>query len=97
MRCFALIATTLLLSAVSGCRPAEEEGFALVHVNDLVAMQGSRDGPVTVLDANGTDFRAREGTIPGAVLLSNYSKYDVEHELPAQKDVHLVFYCADSH
>ena len=50
-----------------------------------------------LLDADGTDFRAREGVIPGAILLSSYGKYDVATELPAGKDTRLVFYCADSH
>src|SRR5439155_22286865 len=77
--------------------PPADEGFTSIHVSDLVAMRNSNDGAATVLDANGADFRTRQGTIPGAVLLSNYSKYDVERELPARKDARLVFYCADSH
>ena len=91
------LAAGLLLLAVAACGPPVEEGFTSIRVNDLVAMRNSNDGAVTVLDANGTDFRTKNGTIPGAVLLSSYSKYDVEHELPAQKEAHLVFYCADSH
>jgi hypothetical protein len=69
--------------------------FAIVHVDDVVTMRQS--GAVTVLDANKTDFREREGIVPGAVLLSSYAGYDVEKELPRAKDARLVFYCADSH
>lgn len=84
------------LAVVVGCGRGEE-GFKLIHVDDVVAMQSSTEGAVTLLDANRTEFRAREGVIPGAVLLSSYKTYDVEHELPSRKDARLVFYCADSH
>ena len=97
MRRFGLLAVGLLASTVAGCGPPADEGFTSIHTSDLVAMRNSNDGAVTVLDANGADFRTRQGTIPGAVLLSSYSKYDVERELPARKDARLVFYCADSH
>jgi len=49
---------------------------------------------VAVFDANREEFRAKNGIIPGAKLLSSSSGYDVEKELPAQKDAALVFYCA---
>jgi len=49
---------------------------------------------VAVFDANREEFRAKNGIIPGAKLLSSSSSYDVEKELPAQKDAALVFYCA---
>ena len=83
--------------AVLGCGMGMDDGFKLIHVSDLVALLGATDRVVTVLDANGTDFRAREGVIPGAVLLSSYKQYDVEKELPPGKDARLVFYCADPH
>lgn len=51
----------------------------------------------TIVDANHDRFRAREGVIPGAVLLSTYDEYDAAKDLPATKDTALVFYCADSH
>jgi rhodanese-related sulfurtransferase len=41
--------------------------------------------------------RAREGVIPGAVLLSSDNEYDVAKELPPRKDARLVFYCASIH
>ena len=49
---------------------------------------------VTVYDANREEFRSKNGVLPGAKLLTSSSKYDVEKELPAQKDSALVFYCA---
>ena len=76
---------------------APDDGFKLIHVNDLVALRAAPNAAVTVLDANAPDFRAREGVIPGAVLLSSDNKYDVAKELPPRKDARLVFYCANIH
>jgi len=92
-----LPAVVLLLSAVVGCGPGGDDGFRLIHIADLVAMLGTSERAVTVLDANGSDFRAKEGVIPGATLLSSHKAYDVDEELPSRKDAPLVFYCADSH
>ncbi len=50
----------------------------------------------TAVDANGQETRAKFGVIPGAVLLSSSSQYDVSKELPAKKDAQLVFYCANT-
>jgi hypothetical protein len=89
----------VLLAAVAGCGDhgtPEDEGFASVHVADVVAHLDGPNKPV-LLDANGTDFRAQQGVIPGAVLLSSHSKYDPATELPARKDTPLVFYCANTH
>jgi hypothetical protein len=73
------------------------EGFKVIRVDDLAGMLGSPGHATIVLDANKDDFRAREGIIPGAILLSSYQGYDVAKELPPDKGAPLVFYCADSH
>jgi len=96
MRAHQRLLLVFCLSTLAGCGTANE-GFKLIHVDDVVGMLGASDGSVTLLDANGTDFRNKEGVIPGAVLLSSYSKYDVDKELPSRKDAPLVFYCADTH
>jgi len=88
------LACSLLL--IIGCGESLE-GMTALHVADLVALRSANEAAPIVLDANGADFRTREGIIPGAVLLSSYAHYDVAKELPARKDAHLVFYCADSH
>jgi len=87
----------LLFVAGFGCGTETNEGFRLLHVNDVASLVDGPGKKVTLLDANGTDFREREGVIPGAVLLSSYKGYDVAKELPPEKDAPLVFYCADSH
>jgi rhodanese-related sulfurtransferase len=47
-----------------------------------------------VCDANGDGVRSSYGVIPGAVLLTSSSSYDVASELPQAKDNPLVFYCS---
>ena len=99
MRTLRVLPVVFLLAAAvggGGCGTSDA-GFKLIHVDHLVAMLGSNEGAVTLLDANGSDFRTKEGVIPAAVLLSSYKTYDVETELPSRKDARLVFYCADSH
>ena len=46
------------------------------------------------VDANGKSTRESQGVIPGAVLLTSSTGYDVK-ELPADKANSLVFYCAN--
>jgi rhodanese-related sulfurtransferase len=91
----AVFALAVLVSGTATA--ASDDSFKLIHVNDLVALRAAPNAAVTVLDANAPDFRAREGVIPGAVLLSSDNKYDVAKELPPRKDARLVFYCANIH
>ena len=58
-------------------------------------MQKDARAPVTVLDANDTEFREKNGVIPGARLLSSFDGYDMQKELPAATDAPLVFYCSN--
>jgi signal transduction histidine kinase len=74
---------------------SDKQDFKIVHVNDLVRMKASNQPKVVVLDANFSAVREQEGVIPGAVLLSSESAYDVSTELPRDKTAKLVFYCFD--
>ena len=67
-----------------------------VTVKELAGMIKSK-AKVTVVDANGSGTRKKHGIIPGAVLLTNYSSYNAEKELPADKKQKLVFYCANTY
>ena len=51
---------------------------------------------VAILDANNEDARKDAGVVPGAVLLTSYSKYALT-ELPKDKNTTLVFYCYNSY
>ncbi len=46
------------------------------------------------IDANTEDFRARNGVVPGAVLLTNYLDWEPPEVLGPDKKQRLVFYCS---
>jgi hypothetical protein len=100
------IRTVLIVSAVVGAiaglglvgrKRAHANGkFKEMHVNELATLVAAKDSKLAIYDANPPDFRAKEGIVPGAKLLSSFNKYDVATELPAAKDSKLVFYCANT-
>ena len=71
-----------------------QQKFQLIELPELEALQQSRP-PATVLDANDVEFREKNGVIPGAKLLSSFDHYDIQRELPADRNAPLVFYCSD--
>ena len=78
---------------------AKSGTIATVSVKDLALRIADKDlkkdaKAVHVVDVNGAETRAKMGIIPGAILLSSSSKYDVK-ELPTDKSTSLVFYCAN--
>jgi rhodanese-related sulfurtransferase len=81
-----------MLTAATGCAPDLSDLSALT-----VSQLGQKlaESPATVVcDANGEGIRESYGIIPGAVLVSSSSSYDVALELPSEKDKPLVFYCS---
>jgi rhodanese-related sulfurtransferase len=98
---FALSASLLGAAAVVAPAPARacegaHEQAALaprkVTVAEVSAWQEKKLAH-TPVDANGAATRSKQGVIPGAVLLSSASRYDLR-ELPPNKNEKLVFYCA---
>ena len=97
------------LEAQTGTAEAARQSQRLLtslHARDLLAAEPAlRRLQVPTLIVWGTDdlfFRPKwaywlRDTIPGATLLSSYSKYEAAEELPPGKDAPLVFYCADPH
>ena len=71
-----------------------DQGFQLIHVDQLASMLADSNNPPQIFDANDSDFRSKNGVIPGAKLLPGHD-YDVASILPSQKDAKLVFYCAN--
>jgi len=71
-----------------------EAAVKTVTVTQLAELQ--KDHKATVLDVNGQETRQQYGTIPGAILLTNFQSYDASKELPSAKDSKLVFYCANT-
>lgn len=87
-----LVFAMVVLTAAIGCAPDRSDLSALT-----VSQLGHKlsESPATVVcDANGEGIRESYGIIPGAVLLSSSSSYDVALELPSEKDNPLVFYCS---
>ncbi|MFL5320444.1 MAG: rhodanese-like domain-containing protein [Myxococcaceae bacterium] len=98
----AAMAVTFAVPAVAlACDGAQQTSMSTqpasvkeVSVAELVTLK--KDSKTVVYDANGADFRAKNGVIPDAKLLTNAVKYDAAKELPQSKDSKLVFYCANS-
>lgn len=89
-------ALTFLPACHAGAAGSGDEGFRLIHSDELAAMLKDTAHPVHLFDANGDAFRKRYGVIPGAAMLSHFKKYALS-ELPADKAAALVFYCANEH
>lgn len=75
-------------------KKSAQSNIKKVTVAEVVQLQ--KDNKAKVFDANGEKTRAKYGYVPGAVLLTSSSKYDVTKELPTAKDSSLVFYCANT-
>lgn len=88
-----LLSLLALLLVPAFAHAGDAQKFTLIHVDDLVKMQKDPRSRVVVLDANYDAFRAENGVIPGARLLSSFNHYDVAKELPADKTTPLGFYC----
>ena len=95
MNRLALLTLAALLVGGLACAAEPKEKFRLSEVPELESLQKDARAPVTVLDANDKEFREKNGVIPGAKLLSSFDKYDIQKELPANKDAPLVFYCSN--
>lgn len=72
----------------------KSDGIAELGVDELDRQLAA--GAAQAVDANGDLTRKRMGTIPGAVLLSDYEAFSLG-ELPADKAKPLVFYCANEY
>lgn len=70
--------------------------FKMIHVADLENMMQAEKGKVAVFDANTPKVRTQNGIIPGALLLTKASDYNVEKTLPADHAAPLVFYCVNT-
>lgn len=58
------------------------------------ADQALKSGAVAV-DANSDSTREKNGTVPGAVILTSSYKYDLS-QLPEDKNKDLIFYCSNT-
>jgi len=86
----AAVAAAAAAAAPSAASADPHAGFDKVSVDQVATLLETRKAQA--VDANGADTRKEMGTLPGAVLLTNYRSFDLS-ELPADKSQELVFYC----
>lgn len=84
----ALVLSVLVLAGCTKHHPAVKEA----SVAEVAAHVKANSA--TMCDANTVDYRAKNGIVPGAVLLTSYRAYPVS-ELPSDKGRPLVFYCSN--
>jgi rhodanese-related sulfurtransferase len=87
-----VVSAALVPAAALAC---DGEMKADATIKKVTVAELAKDTQSKVFDANSQDFRVKNGTIPGAVLLTSSSSYDLK-ELPANKETSLVFYCAST-
>ncbi len=93
-----LLAVTVGAGAALACKgyqQTESVAVPTIDGNTLAALL-AKAPKLALYDANGEATRAKYGVIPGAKLLSHYSRYDVARELPRDKGAKVVFYCGSS-
>ena len=95
-----LLAALVLMLTLGSCKnettskPAPDTHIVEVSIDETARALAA--GSCVAVDANGAPTRKRVGTIPGAVLLSDYEAFALS-ELPADKSKGLVFYCANEY
>src|SRR5689334_10125568 len=93
-----LLAAVLATGAVAGCHKdkagAGEQAENLPTMSMDAVEKGIAANELTPVDCNGDKTRAKNGVLPGAILISDEETF-VASELPADKGRKLVFYCSD--
>ena len=94
-----LLATVLACAALAGCAKSDKTAAEKAEA-DLVTMtvdevdHAVTDKTAQAVDCNTDKTRKRAGVVPGAILISDHEGY-AAGELPADKTMRLVFYCAN--
>ena len=73
--------------------PKPAANFKLASVDDVAKANKAKSA--SLFDANTDEFRAKNGVIAGATLLTSASGYDLV-VLPKDKASKLIFYCANT-
>jgi len=87
---FPLVLAVLLM----GCRGANPAAAATPEISIEDASEALQSGAVAV-DANSASTREKHGTVPGAIMLTSSSKYELV-QLPEDKSKDLIFYCSST-
>ena len=71
----------------------ESDNVKSIDVAGLVALMADKNSHVFVYDVDPVSDREKMGVIPGALVLSDWNKFDIATELPKDKSAKVVFYC----
>lgn len=99
MRSF-LLGVALGCFAITGCAKDKAESSATAKADEFPTLtvdeveQALAAKQAQAVDCNGDRTRKKQGTLPGAILITDEESY-APSELPADKTTKLVFYCAD--
>ena len=74
--------------------PADAPKVEIAEISVEDADKAIQSGAVPV-DANSEKTRKKNGTVPGAVILTSSYKYDLA-QLPKDKSKDLIFYCSNT-
>jgi len=98
-----LLGAALALASIPGCakdKDADKTGSAATATDNLPTLtmdeveKALADKQAVAIDCNGDRTRKKNGVLPGAILISDEEQYPAS-ELPTDKTMKLVFYCAD--
>jgi rhodanese-related sulfurtransferase len=92
----AAVAVSMLVAGAALACDGEKQASAVKSLTVPEVAELQKTNKATLVDANGSEFRAKNGVIPGAVLLTSAVKYEPAKELPSDKARKLVFYCAST-
>jgi hypothetical protein len=99
-----MLAAALWVAALAGCSNSDqaqaaphadkataEDKLPTMTVDEVEHALAAKEA--VAVDCNGQTLRKRAGVVPGAILVSDYERLSAG-ELPADKQMKLVFYCA---
>ncbi len=87
-----ILLACLAAATLAGCSKGSS-AHSYRELNPIEA-KAAFDSGASFVDANDVDYRAKNGTVPNAIMLDSSSRYDVAALLPAKKDTPLVFFCS---
>lgn len=90
----AVAASFIVPTAALACEGHQQASVEPKKVTVAELASLTKDKKATPVDVNGKSTREKDGVVPGAVLLTSSSQYDLK-ELPTDKASKLVFYCAN--
>ena len=92
LKAIVVIATLSTASYAVACPDSKTEKKEVTKVTVASAAKLHKANKIIMVDANSPATRTKQGVVPGARLLTSYSKFAAS-ELKASKDDTLVFYC----